>query len=130
MACLSFLRLALRQLYTHTAKHHHVETGGLSERIAANLESSWEMGYASEASAACTVFHSSIARVIGPTPPGTGVIAPAISAALSKSTSPTSLPLGDRVIPTSITDAPGLMWSPPIELGRPAAPKRMSPRRV
>jgi hypothetical protein len=44
--------------------------------------------------------------VIGPTPPGTGVIAPATSARLAKSTSPTSRILpsrSTRLMPTSIT---------------------------
>ena len=41
-----------------------------------------------------------MAMVIGPTPPGTGVIAPATSAASSKATSPTSRPL-----PSSVGDA-------------------------
>lgn len=41
-------------------------------------------------SAARTVLLSSIAMVIGPTPPGFGVIAPATSRTASKSTSPTS----------------------------------------
>ena len=39
-------------------------------------------------SAAVNVLRSSIAIVIGPTPPGTGVIAPATSTAWAKSTSP------------------------------------------
>ena len=39
--------------------------------------------------AASTVFFSSIVTVSGPTPPGTGVIAPATSTASSKATSPT-----------------------------------------
>src|SRR5690606_41124069 len=39
--------------------------------------------------AASSVFWSSIAIVIGPTPPGTGVIQPAFSRTASKSTSPT-----------------------------------------
>ena len=56
--------------------------------------------------------------VIGPTPPGTGVIAPATSAALAKSTSPTSLP-STRLMPTSITVAPGFSQSPLIISGRP-----------
>jgi hypothetical protein len=38
-----------------------------------------------------TVFDISIAIVIGPTPPGTGVIALTFGATFSKSTSPTSL---------------------------------------
>src|SRR6185295_6077548 len=46
--------------------------------------------------AAATVLASSIATVIGPTPPGTGVIHDARARAASKSTSPTSLPLGNR----------------------------------
>ena len=50
--------------------------------------------------------------VIGPTPPGTGVIAEARSLALSKSISPHSLPFGNRLMPTSITTAPGLIQSP------------------
>jgi hypothetical protein len=41
--------------------------------------------------AASSVLRSSIAIVIGPTPPGTGVISPARSAAASKSTSPRGL---------------------------------------
>ena len=46
-------------------------------------------GSAARRRAASSVFWSSIAIVIGPTPPGTGVIAPATSATASKSTSPT-----------------------------------------
>jgi len=45
-----------------------------------------------------------IATVIGPTPPGTGVIYAAFSAALSNSTSPTNFP-STRLIPTSMTTA-------------------------
>ena len=54
--------------------------------------------------------------VIGPTPPGTGVMAPATLTASAKSTSPTSLPLPSgftmRLMPTSMTMAPGLIQSP------------------
>ena len=64
--------------------------------------------------------------VIGPTPPGTGVIAPATVAALSKCTSPTSRVLPSprsgasiRLMPTSITVAPGLIQSPGTISGRP-----------
>src|SRR6201747_488816 len=73
--------------------------------------------------AAVTTFRNSIVTVIGPTPPGTGVIQPAISFTGSKSTSPTvlnaGLPFslsawtpsgprtGTRLTPTSITIAPG-----------------------
>ncbi len=69
---------------------------------------------------ACSVFRSSIAIVIGPTPPGTGVIARARSAADSKSTSPTR-PSSVRFMPTSITVAPGFTMSPVIRRGRPTA---------
>lgn len=48
--------------------------------------------------------------VIGPTPPGTGVIMDALFLTFSKSTSPTILPfLTPYDIPTSITTAPSLM---------------------
>src|SRR5262249_50771678 len=43
-----------------------------------------------------SVFDSSMAMVIGPTPPGTGVMWAARSAAAANSTSPTSLPLARR----------------------------------
>ena len=48
-----------------------------------------------------TTFSSKQAMVIGPTPPGTGVIAPAIFCTLSKSTSPTVLLL-TLLVPTSM----------------------------
>ena len=51
----------------------------------------------------------SIAIVIGPTPPGTGVIAPATLLADSKSTSPHNLLFSSLCIPTSITVAPSLI---------------------
>ena len=56
--------------------------------------------------AAVNVLRRSIAIVIGPTPPGTGVISPATSAAL-RSTSPTSFPASSRFMATSMTTAPG-----------------------
>ena len=74
--------------------------------------------------------------VIGPTPPGTGVIRPATAAASSKATSPTTRVLpcaafsgsreGTRLMPTSTTVAPGLIQSPRIISGRPTAATRMS----
>src|SRR3989338_4488320 len=81
-------------------------------------------------SAARTVFATSMVMVIGPTPPGTGVIQPATSFAESKSTSPHSLPSGRRLMPTSITAAPGLIMSPVIILALPVATTRMSASRV
>ena len=70
---------------------------------------------------------SSIAIVIGPTPPGTGVIAAATSAAASKSTSPQS-PSSLRFMPTSMTTAPGLIASAPSRRGTPTAATRTSAR--
>ena len=49
------------------------------------------------------------------------------SASLSKSTSPTS-PSSNRLIPTSITTAPGLMYPAPSSLGTPTAAIRTSAR--
>lgn len=49
--------------------------------------------------------------VIGPTPPGTGVIYDAVSMASAKQTSPFR-PSGVRLMPTSMIMAPGLMKSP------------------
>ena len=71
---------------------------------------------------------SSIAIVIGPTPPGTGVIAAATSAAASKSTSPPR-PSSVRLTPTSITTAPGLTASAPSSRGTPTAATSTSARR-
>src|SRR5262249_1968959 len=58
--------------------------------------------------AACTVLYRSMVIVIGPTPPGTGVIFDATPRTASKSTSPTSLPSASRFIPTSTTPSPAL----------------------
>src|SRR6185369_5152322 len=75
--------------------------------------------------AARTVLTIRQAMVIGPTPPGTGVIAPATCEASAKLTSPTSFDLppgpGTRLMPTSITVAPGLIQSPRTISGRPIA---------
>src|SRR5919201_4734270 len=60
-------------------------------------------------SSARKVFRTSMARVIGPTPPGFGVSQPATSATAG-STSPASLP-STRLTPTSITAAPGFTIS-------------------
>ena len=57
--------------------------------------------------AAASVFSKSIVIVSGPTPPGTRVMAPVTWRTDSKSTSPNSLP-STRLMPTSITAAPGL----------------------
>ncbi len=91
-------------------------------------QSPHQAGAPAAARAACSVLRSSIAIVIGPTPRGTGVISAARSAAASKSTSPTS-PSSVRLIPTSITVAPGLTQSPCTIRGRPTAATRTSARR-
>src|SRR5690606_3839298 len=70
---------------------------------------------------ASSVFCISIATVIGPTPPGTGVIHEARSAAAAKSTSPQSDPSSQRLMPTSMTMAPGLIQSPRTMPGLPTA---------
>ena len=67
---------------------------------------------------------------MGPTPPGTGVIAPATFLTDSKSTSPQSLPSALRFIPTSMTVAPGRTMSPVNTFSRPTATTMMSALRV
>ena len=77
-----------------------------------------------------------MAIVIGPTPPGTGVIQLARSAASSNATSPTSrYPRSSegsstRFTPTSMTTAPSRTMSPRTISGRPTATIRISPWRV
>ena len=75
--------------------------------------------------AAVSVFFSSIVTVIGPTPFGTGVITEATSHTGAKSTSPQSLP-STRLMPTSITAAPGRTISAVTNRGWPMAATRMS----
>ena len=76
-------------------------------------------------SAASTVFSTSIAIVIGPTPPGTGVIASTLCLKESKSASPTrtGLPLLSMIllIPTSMTIAPFFICSDLRKFGDPIA---------
>ena len=66
--------------------------------------------------------------VIGPTPPGTGVMAAARFSASANSTSPQSLPSGLRFIPTSMTTAPGFTQAPFTISALPMAATRMSAR--
>ena len=70
---------------------------------------------------------------MGPTPPGTGVIEPAISFTSSKSTSPTKRVLlspfssiSTLLMPTSITTDPGLTQSFFTKLGMPTAATNIS----
>ena len=79
--------------------------------------------------AAKSVLCSSMVIVSGPTPPGTGVMRPATWLTGAKSTSPTS-PASVRLIPTSITVAPGLTMSAVTNFARPMATMRMSAWRV
>jgi hypothetical protein len=69
-----------------------------------------------------------MATVIGPTPPGTGVIQLARSRAASNCTSPHSLPSGSRLMPTSTTTAPGFTHSPGTRPGLPTATTSSSAR--
>ena len=75
------------------------------------------------------------AIVIGPTPPGTGVTAPATCMASAKATSPTIRVFppspGTRLIPTSMMVAPDFIQSPRTISGRPmAATSRSAPRQT
>ena len=82
--------------------------------------------------AAWTVLAINIATVMGPTPPGTGVIALATCLTSSNATSPTSFwPLffeasGTALIPQSMTTAPGLTQSFLTSSGTPQATTKMS----
>src|SRR5438094_756857 len=86
-------------------------------------------------SAARTVFCMSMAMVMGPTPPGLGVIIPAIGRTRAKSTSPTRRPppracgSGIRLTPTSTTTAPGFTMSALTNSATPMAAIKMSARR-
>ena len=70
--------------------------------------------------------------VMGPTPPGTGVMYEQRGATSSKHTSPVSFQplglsaLGRRVVPTSITTAPSFTISAVTKLGQPIAAIMMS----
>src|SRR3954447_5416062 len=75
-------------------------------------------------SAARTTFCSSIARVIGPTPPGLGATWPATSTT-SGATSPAIFP-STLLTPTSSTAAPGFTIAEVISPGTPAAATTMS----
>uniref|UniRef100_A0A1B0GPZ9 Tetrahydrofolate dehydrogenase/cyclohydrolase NAD(P)-binding domain-containing protein n=1 Tax=Phlebotomus papatasi TaxID=29031 RepID=A0A1B0GPZ9_PHLPP len=77
------------------------------------------------------VFFMSMATVMGPTPPGTGVMCPATFRTSSKSTSPTRrvFPVMSSlilVIPTSMTHAPGFTISARMSPGTPVALTMMS----
>jgi hypothetical protein len=78
------------------------------------------------------VFIINIVTVIGPTPPGTGVMAEAFSLTGSKSTSPTrrkplaQVASGTRLTPTSMTTQPSGTISALIARGTPMAATRMS----
>src|SRR5205085_3809011 len=75
-----------------------------------------------------SVLRTSMARVIGPTPPGEGLSQRATSLT-SAATSPTWRP-STRLTPTSITAAPGLIIAAVTVSGLPTATTRMSASRV
>merc|ERR1719181_839230 len=87
---------------------------------------------ATAASASLNVFFSKEAMVMGPTPPGTGVIFDATRDALSKSTSPTNrrpdflVESGMKFVPTSTTTAPGFNQLPLTNWAWPTAATTMS----
>src|SRR5690606_1127327 len=89
-----------------------------------------DVGSVSKASAASSVFCISVATVIGPTPPGTGVIQVARLAASSKPASPTRRPFSGRLMATAMATAPGYTHSAGMMLGRPTANTRMSAART
>src|SRR5262249_18135128 len=103
---------------------------GGSDVLRLDLVEPWQTGklkkWIHSLVAARMQFSSSMAIVIGPTPPGTGVIQPATLLTASKSTSPASLPSDSRLMPTSMTQAPGLTISAPMSFGRPTAAIRRS----
>ena len=66
--------------------------------------------------------------VMGPTPPGTGVMAFAFLLTSSKSTSP-QRPLSVRLMPTSMTTAPSFTISAVMNFGLPMAAKTKSASR-
>ena len=80
--------------------------------------------------AAVSVFLSNIVMVMGPTPPGTGVMAEAIGSTDAKSTSPVSLPSARRFMPTSMTTAPGFTISAVTKSALPMATTKISAWRV
>src|SRR5699024_10799411 len=78
--------------------------------------------------AALSVFFISMVMVMGPAPPGTGVMKEAFSATAG-STSPQTLPSALRLMPTSMTTAPSLTISGVIKPALPTAATRISARR-
>src|SRR6056297_14443 len=73
---------------------------------------------------ASAVFCISVATVIGPTPPGTGVIQDARRLAASKSRSPRTRPSGSRCMPISTATVPGCIHSESTTPGLPTATNR------
>src|SRR5690606_13274160 len=137
-------RLSGRTGYRRSDPESNREHTGQPSHTPESWHRSGEMRYFSEKSpdavgqasrsARSTTLASSIARVIGPTPPGTGARYPATSATAG-STSPANLARPDGVVPTrftptSTTAAPGRTMSGVSRCGTPAATTTMSARRV
>ena len=110
-------------------------TSGLREALDGGIGSIVH-GYAPARAAPSTQFRSSMAMVIGPTPPGTGVRCEAAAAQLAKSTSPTSRyprffeASSTALIPTSMTTAPGFSQAPCTYSAIPHAATTMSASRI
>mmetsp|Transcript_11284 Transcript_11284/g.30262 ORF Transcript_11284/g.30262 Transcript_11284/m.30262 type:complete len:260 (-) Transcript_11284:765-1544(-) len=83
-----------------------------------------------------SVFFKSMAIVIGPTPPGTGVMCAATPCASAKFTSPTKrwpnflVASSTALMPTSMTTQPGFSHSPRTYSARPTAATTMSALRT
>lgn len=76
--------------------------------------------------AAYSVCCSKTATVIGPTPPGTGVIQADFWLATSNSTSPSIVPSGNNTVPRSMTIAFCFTHSPLISFSLPTAVTKIS----
>src|SRR5690606_6457585 len=112
----------------HGQRHVHQPAAATGIGVAALGGSRGRRGHGQRTarSAASTTLDTSIALVIGPTPPGLGDRKPATSSTPG-ATSPASLP-STRETPTSSTAAPGLTMSGVISPGEPAAATTMSAR--
>ena len=113
-----------------------VPPGGRDERAAEGPGRGHRINRPRSRAAPSTQFRSSMAMVIGPTPPGTGVRCEAVAAQLAKSTSPTSRyprffeASSTALIPTSMTTAPGFSQAPCTYSAIPHAATTMSASRI
>src|SRR5207249_1820309 len=122
-----------------------------ASRIQRATEAGWDLPDKRRSFAAFTVLLISIVMVMGPTPPGTGVSAPAVFTASGWTSPISTLPLARNFsrrcgkfpsrrfasaasvtlfVPTSITAAPALIQSGCTKPARPMAATRISARRI